>query len=173
MTTINVPLKWFHYNQNNSGGYLIVNDDVAEDVFIQAPSAAEAEERAEAIFAEYSEYCECCGRRWSTGYMDDDDGYDVPCLYGTPITEETASTYRNQARLHYYDGRIVIPRDDVAIRMPTIAEDDVAIRMPTIAEDDVEKTYAIYRALLDRVPRVYDDALARARKVYIDAVESI
>ena len=33
----------------------------------------------------------------------------------------------------------------------------------------VEKTYAIYRALLDRVPRVYDDALARARKDYVDA----
>lgn len=33
----------------------------------------------------------------------------------------------------------------------------------------VEKTYAIYRESLDRVPRVYDDALARARKNYIDA----
>lgn len=33
----------------------------------------------------------------------------------------------------------------------------------------VEKTYTLYRELLDRVPRVYDDALARARKTYIDA----
>lgn len=33
----------------------------------------------------------------------------------------------------------------------------------------VEKKYALYRELLDRVPRVYDDALARARKVYINA----
>jgi hypothetical protein len=33
----------------------------------------------------------------------------------------------------------------------------------------VEKTYEAYRALLDRVPRVYDDALARARKAYTDA----
>lgn len=106
MTTINVPLKWFHYRQNNSGGYFIINNTVAEDVYIQAPSAAEAEERAEAIFAEYSEYCECCGRRWSTGYMHDDDGTDVPCLYGTPITEEEATYFREQARLHHYDGRV-------------------------------------------------------------------
>lgn len=99
-------LKWFHYDQNNSGGYFIIDDEVAEDVFIQAPSAAEAEERANALFDGCSEYCECCGPRWSTGYVSDKDGTDVPMRYGTPITEETASAYRNQARLHYYDGRI-------------------------------------------------------------------
>lgn len=99
-------LKWFHYRQNNSGGYLIVNDEVAEDVFIQASSAAEAEERAEAIFAENSEYCECCGRRWSTGWKSDSDGTDVPCSYGTPITEEAATYFSEHARLHHYDGRI-------------------------------------------------------------------
>lgn len=35
----------------------------------------------------------------------------------------------------------------------------------------VEKTYTLYRELLDRVPRVYDDALARARKNYSDAFD--
>lgn len=37
----------------------------------------------------------------------------------------------------------------------------------------VEKTYAIYREALDRMPRVYDDILARARKAYIDAVTTL
>lgn len=34
----------------------------------------------------------------------------------------------------------------------------------------VEKKYALYRALLDRVPRVYDAALDRARSDYTNAV---
>jgi hypothetical protein len=115
------PLKWFHYDQNNSGGYFIVNDVVAEDVYIQAPSAAEAEERAEQIFEPYSEFCDCCGERWFLGYVRDVDGYDVPTNYGTPITEVTATAFREQARLHHYDGRVetvvyaqtpqLIPRD--------------------------------------------------------------
>jgi|688.fasta_scaffold1316876_1 hypothetical protein len=99
-------LKWFHYSQNNSGGYFIVDDDVAEDVYIQAPNAAEATERAEALFEPHSQYCECCGPRWSTGWVDDSDGYDVPTNYGTPVTQLTAGHYRKKGRLHYYDGRV-------------------------------------------------------------------
>lgn len=97
-------LKWFHFAQNNSGGYFIVNDVVAEDVFIQAASAEEASQRAVKLFEPYSEYCECCGERWS--YYMNDDGYDVPTMYDTPITDVRASTYHKQARLHHYDGVI-------------------------------------------------------------------
>jgi biotin carboxylase len=99
-------MKWFHYDQNNSGGYFIVNDVVAEDVYIQAPSAAEAEERAEEIFEPYSQFCDCCGRRWTFGYMSDADGYDVPTNYDVPITEVIATKYRKQARLHHADGSV-------------------------------------------------------------------
>lgn len=41
------------------------------------------------------------------------------------------------------------------------------------AQACVEKTYALYREALDRMPRVYDDILARARTAYIDAVATL
>ena len=106
MTQTNpITLKWFHFDQNNSGGYFIVNDTVAEDVYIQAENAEQATVRAEAILEPYSEYCHCCGERWSY-YIGDDDGYDVPTKYATPITNVRASTYHKQARLHHDDGTV-------------------------------------------------------------------
>jgi hypothetical protein len=100
-----ITLKWFHFNQNNSGGYHIVNEVVAEDVYIQAPNADEAAARAEVILEPYSEYCHCCGERWWF-HVNDDDGHAVPTLYATPITDVTASTYHKQARLHHDDGTV-------------------------------------------------------------------
>lgn len=35
-------LKWFNFNQNNSGGYYIENDEVGSDVYIQAVDAKTA-----------------------------------------------------------------------------------------------------------------------------------
>lgn len=77
-------LKWFHYNQNNSGGYFIQNDVVAEDVFVQAFSAAEASAIVSPALEEYSQYCECCGERWYY-WQDDEDGTDEPEKYGESI----------------------------------------------------------------------------------------
>jgi hypothetical protein len=100
-------LKWFHFDQNNSGGYFITNDVVAEDVYIQAENAEQAVARAKAIFAPYSAYCECCGERWSY-YVRDKDGYDVPTNYDVPITDMTAGPFRKQAKLHHYDGTVEV-----------------------------------------------------------------
>ncbi len=47
-------LKWWHFSQNNSGGYFIINESGAEDVYIQAPTAELARDRAKVIFADYS-----------------------------------------------------------------------------------------------------------------------
>lgn len=76
---------WYHYNQNNSGGYFVSDDNVGEDVFIQAYSAEEANELMEAIVYssyEYSSYCHCCGERW---YINARQGYDEPSKYGKSI----------------------------------------------------------------------------------------
>ena len=62
--SVELDLKWYHFRQNNSGGYFINNDNVGEDVFIQASSVSEVKQKAEEIFDEYREYCECCGERW-------------------------------------------------------------------------------------------------------------
>jgi hypothetical protein len=101
---MNNSAKWFHFSQNNSGGFFITNEAVAEDVYIQAESADHAADRAVGIFADYSEFCECCGERWSTTPWD--DGYDVPTKYDIAVSDYPADHWHKQARLHHLDGNI-------------------------------------------------------------------
>lgn len=108
--SIAVCLKWFRFRQNNSGGYFISDDMVCEEVFIQDVSAEHAVIRANAIFADRSEYCECCGERWSTEYVSDDDGTVEPECYGVSIYQTARGYFQNEARLHYFDGRVVAYR---------------------------------------------------------------
>lgn len=110
--TIEVDLKWFHFGQNNSGGSFVVNENCAPDVWVQARNAKEAVGRAEA-FMDNGDSCPCCGDRWSF-WMDDSDGTEVPMRYETPVSELTSGPYRDQARLHHFDGRveaIVFPQE--------------------------------------------------------------
>lgn len=67
---VELDLKWYHFRQNNSGGYFINDENVGEDVFIQASSVEEVKQKAEEIFNEYREYCDCCGERWSDDWID-------------------------------------------------------------------------------------------------------
>ena len=89
---------WYHYDQNNSGGYFISNDDVGEDVFIQAYSAEEADEMAWEIVREYTEYCDCCGERW---YIDAHTGTKVPEKYGKSVVDGSYKPY-------YDDGHAIL-----------------------------------------------------------------
>lgn len=101
-----IALKWFYYSQNNSGGYFINNDMVAEDIFVQAPNAAEANVIAEQITAQSAlEWCGCCGERW---WIDasEKDGYDIPHVYAESILTYKGQYYHKEARLHFYDRRI-------------------------------------------------------------------
>lgn len=103
---ITVDLKWFNFSQNNSGGRFTVNENLAEEVFIQARSAEEALQKAHSLLDESNENsCPCCGDRWSF-YIDESDGFDFPTIYGEPITQVKTSTFRRECRLHYFDGRI-------------------------------------------------------------------
>lgn len=97
-------LKWFHFSQNNSGGYFIENNEVGSEVYIQAVDAKTAIKKAEHVFEEHSEYCDCCGERWSY-YVDDDDGYLVPTRYGKPM-EESDRWFGKTAILHHADGKV-------------------------------------------------------------------
>lgn len=102
MFKVEEGLKWWNFNQNNSGGYLILNEDVLEDVFIQARSKEEASNKAEEIFSDYSSFCECCGERWSTYCYY--EGKDVPMIYETPITEMKTRPYRYNCVLYFANG---------------------------------------------------------------------
>jgi hypothetical protein len=102
--TVTVDLKWFRFRQNNSGGKFVVNENVCEEVFVQARNAEEAISKAE-TFCSNSDSCPCCGDRWSFWVSDDDIG-DEPTMYGEPLSSATRSYYRRSARLHHFDGRV-------------------------------------------------------------------
>lgn len=59
--------KFYIYDQNNSGGYFIVNEDVAPYVIIESSSRKYADVLFNEISVSYSSYCKCCGKRWN-GY---------------------------------------------------------------------------------------------------------
>lgn len=102
-----MPLKWFMFSQNNSGGSYVENDVVCVEryVGIQARNAAEAIRMAQHLFEPYSDYCPCCGERLSY-YVDDCDGTDVPSIYGESIYEAKKPWIREKVILHYADGKV-------------------------------------------------------------------
>lgn len=61
--------KFYTVCQNNSGGYFINNEHVAEFLIIEAMDENQFEERLNLITDKYSEYCPCCGVRWNFGVM--------------------------------------------------------------------------------------------------------
>jgi hypothetical protein len=97
-------LRWFTFNQNNSGGFFVRDENVCETVCIQASCAAEAVLRA-AVFCDNSDSCPCCGDRWSF-WVEDSDGEEVPSVYGEPIAKLDPTYCRKSAKLHYSDGTV-------------------------------------------------------------------
>lgn len=64
---------FYVFNQNNSGGYFVIDENVAATVVIEAKNAKQAGERLEEIInadGKYTSFCGCCGRRWSPDYAD-------------------------------------------------------------------------------------------------------
>lgn len=70
-------LKWFEYDQNNSGGSFVINDErgLGPRVYIQAHSHIEANAIAETkgIYFDGEGDCECCGNRWHEVYGDGEE----------------------------------------------------------------------------------------------------
>lgn len=99
-----INTKFFTFSQNNSGGYFIINDDVALYLIIEAQTADEAVNKMNDITADYSEYCSCCGERWSD-WMHDDDGTDEPMVYDTKVKEKSPERiFSGSTIIYYYDG---------------------------------------------------------------------
>lgn len=107
--------KFFTLNQNNSGGYFIVDDKagVARFLIIEAKDAAQALRVMDGISYDcprFHEFCNCCGERWSS-WLDYEDGTERPEIYGKRAQEYlnyAGDTYlgeENTAFIHYLDGR--------------------------------------------------------------------
>ena len=99
-----INTKFFTFGQNNSGGYYIVNDDVAAFLIIEAQNANEAISKMEDITEDYSQFCSCCGQRWSS-WMDDSDGTEEPMVYEAKIKVEKLKGWMSTSTIiYYYDG---------------------------------------------------------------------
>ena len=66
-----INLKWFEFNQNNSGGWFVVDKNLCERLYIQAESQAESIAIAETLGVYFNGVeneidCGCCGDRWYT-----------------------------------------------------------------------------------------------------------
>lgn len=96
----NVATRFWHYSQNNSGGYFLG----PTDVIVEATSSDDADERASAsgLVDFGAEYCECCGSRWSFAFMDDGD--PEPMIHSTPIEKVSKDYFRERATVVYMDG---------------------------------------------------------------------
>ena len=103
--------KFWHYSQNNSGGYFIESDvnGVCSDIIIEAETASDANRKLYKMSVntpEFFEYCECCGERWIVKDPVLDKGDDVPEMYGTPVSELVIFSSRNYCYIHRADGTI-------------------------------------------------------------------
>ena len=58
--------NFYAFDQNNSGGYFDVDENVCHRVIIEAESPEHAQELFEPMIECQSSSCPCCGDRWST-----------------------------------------------------------------------------------------------------------
>lgn len=94
---------FYTFCQNNSGGYTIENDDVAEFVIIEANSDKEAINKIKKITKNYMKYCPCCGERWDFSLEElQESKYIVPSIFGEPITKISRFGYI----IYYLNGEI-------------------------------------------------------------------
>lgn len=104
---------FFCFNQNNSGGWFQMDDNVSHYVIVEADSADEANDRAESIGIYFDgcadeRDCDCCGDRWDRAWSDDGD--DMPVIYETPVADYHdifAKPGKPYAHVYFRDGRKV------------------------------------------------------------------
>lgn len=86
---------FYHFRQNNSGGYFARQCGrytIAPSVIIEAPDADAANQRAEEMGLFRMLYCACCGQRFRR--VESCDGVETLALYGVPCipTEDAHDT---------------------------------------------------------------------------------
>lgn len=116
--------KFFHYNQNNSGGCFVQDNKrgLSHHVIIEAEDARQANEIAEGIGIYFDgckdgHDCYCCGDRW---YPASDKGNDVPRIYDVDVSSgeyKTTHVWRKdkiEGFIHYLN-RSVVPVKGVQV----------------------------------------------------------
>lgn len=95
---------FFQFNQNNSGGRFVRDDEVDNYVVIEAANSDEANILAQCHGIYFDgcaagRDCSCCGNRWGRTY---DEGQEAPTLYGEPVEN---ARYDGGCYVYYLDGR--------------------------------------------------------------------
>jgi hypothetical protein len=121
-----MELKWYEYDQNNSGGFFISNDSVAHTVLIQAANNRIADMVAQDTAGIYFDGCHdgrdcyCCGDRWcdssevdelvtygwSSSYDRTETTHDTIEEYAQALADDemSADVGENACILYYFDG---------------------------------------------------------------------
>ena len=99
-------LKFFTFNQNNSGGSFVSNETVDHFVIIQAENTRQANDKAEAVGIYFNGCdqdidCSCCGDRWYATYG---EGTDKAEVYGKPASKYKPS-FGGGVIVHYANGK--------------------------------------------------------------------
>ena len=152
-----VDTKFYLFHQNNSGGYYISNDVVAEFLLVEAASMKAAHKRAAEIVEGHNTYCNCCGERWPIGL--DFDEERLQCIYvNTEFdTVELAvayirdnygvNTWKSLVSLvcHYFDG-VIEKITNVNAAKPI--EVKMTVRITTSNKPEAEPIVATAKAAL-------------------------
>lgn len=113
---MNQALKYFDFDQNNSGGTFDFDADkgISTKVIIQARDAEEANYLATRIGLYFDGYgdCSCCGDRWYRAYG---EGTEQPAIHGGSIQDWMTGPYftkwmapdRPEVFVHRYDGAFI------------------------------------------------------------------
>lgn len=90
-------MSWYHYCQNNSGGSheYDASRGISVDVYVEADSADEANERALEIGLYFDGVdggrdCDCCGNRWYEETYAQDDDFEPPTEDEALLIDENA-----------------------------------------------------------------------------------
>lgn len=99
---------FYCFKQNNSGGMFDENDNVCENVIIEAHTPEEANKLADNVGIYFDgcstgQDCSCCGDRWYE-LWEDAEGTDIPTIYGKDVNEIYKSCFSNKVIIHYLDG---------------------------------------------------------------------
>lgn len=100
---------FYTFSQNNSGGYFIRNKDVDHYVIIEGDSEKYILDKAKRIFENYLEFCSCCGERWDTHWIDEqdikNDSTSTPMIYGKCAYKyDDAFSEDDKAIIYYLNG---------------------------------------------------------------------
>ncbi|WP_425203735.1 DUF7296 family protein [Priestia megaterium] len=99
--------KFYNFSQCNSGGYFDDDENVCEEVIIEANNHQHANEIAQKIGIYFNgcstgKDCSCCGDRWDE--VDEDDGKNEPMIYKTPVYKVKRQTFRDKCYVYYLNG---------------------------------------------------------------------